>query len=69
MSDIVGPSETTTGATNVHVVNFYPDVITASVFASAADAAAEIQCKFTLDFNQFVESVGGMGGVGGGGCR
>ena len=54
MADIVGPSETTTGATNVYILNFYPDVITASVFPSAADVASEIQSKFSLNFEQLV---------------
>ena len=47
MSDIIGPSETTTGATTFFVVNFYPGVITASVFATFADADSEIQSKFS----------------------
>jgi hypothetical protein len=46
MSNVVGPSETTVGAVKSYVVNFYEDVITASLFPSAADALSEIQCQY-----------------------
>ena len=48
LSGVVGPSETTTGATSLTVLSFYEDVITGSVYPTAADAANEIPCKCSI---------------------